>query len=173
MALLLRPVRPADEDQVRAAHQEMKQSDNFEFALGLDEASSFDDFILKHAGFARGLDLPDGFVPATFLVAADDGAIVGRLSIRHVLNEFLNREGGHIGYGVLPEHRRKGYATEILDQGLVISASLGIVDALLVCNEDNVGSATVIERRGGTLLNTITGSDGERIRRYEIGLEQR
>ena len=42
--------------------------------------------------------MPDGLVPATFLVADVDGVLVGRTSIRHELDEFLAREGGHIGY---------------------------------------------------------------------------
>ena len=63
----------------------------------------------------------DGHVPSTFLVADVGGVIVGRTSIRHELNEFLAREGGHIGYGVLAEHRRRGYATEILRHSLVVA----------------------------------------------------
>jgi predicted acetyltransferase len=65
--------------------------------------------------------MPADRVPATFLVADVDGAIVGRVSIRHELNDHLTHFGGHIGYGVRPAHRRRGYATEILRQSLVIA----------------------------------------------------
>jgi hypothetical protein len=53
-------------------------------------------------------------VPSTFLFAFVGTRIVGRVSIRHSLNQFLEREGGHIGYVVVPEFRRQGYATTIL-----------------------------------------------------------
>jgi predicted acetyltransferase len=56
----------------------------------------------------RSLDLAEDRVPGTFLVAAVGGTIVGRISIRHELNDFLAHEGGHIGYGVLPRYRRRG-----------------------------------------------------------------
>ena len=59
----------------------------------------------------RGANLPPNHVPSTFLFAFVARRIVGRVSIRHSLNEFLARVGGHIGYVVVPEFRRLGYAT--------------------------------------------------------------
>ena len=50
----------------------------------------------------RGSNLPPDRVPATFLVAEVNGMLVGRVSIRHELNDFLADFGGHIGYGVGP-----------------------------------------------------------------------
>ena len=86
-----------------------------------------------------GIDQPDGSVPGTFLVADIEGAIVGRASIRHELNEFLAREGVHIGYCVLAEHRRRGYATEILRQSLVVARAVGVQRVLTCCDDDTVG----------------------------------
>jgi predicted acetyltransferase len=96
---------------------------------------------------------------------------VGRVSIRHELNDFLAHEGGHIGYCVLAEHRRRGYATEILRQGLVIASSVGIDRVLLTCDEHNIGSATVIQRAGGVYESTVTDTeDGVPKHRYWIDL---
>jgi predicted acetyltransferase len=94
-------------------------------------------------------------VPSTFLVAEVNGEIVGRTSIRHQLNEFLLREGGHIGYSVLPAHRRRGYATEILRQSLIIARSIGIDRVLVTCDNDNAGSIKAIEANGGKLDSVI------------------
>ncbi len=107
-------------------------------------------------------------MPATFLVADVGGQIVGRTSIRHELNEFLAREGGHIGYGVVAQHRRRGYATEILHHSLIVARAVGIDRVLVTCDEGNVGSATVIERCGGVFESLVETDGGPAKRRYWI-----
>ena len=70
---------------------------------------------------------------------------------------------------MIPAHRRRGYATEILRQSLIVIRSHGVDAVRLSCDIDNVGSATVIERCGGVLIDTIASSlDGKPIKRYVI-----
>jgi len=109
---------------------------------------------------ARGEHLPPGHVPSMFLFAFDGQQIVGRTSIRHALNDFLLRLGGHIGYVVVPEFRRRGYATAILRQSIEIAnRDLGIDRILVTCDDDNMGSIRTIEKNGGELENVVTGLD--------------
>lgn len=116
----------------------------------------------------HGVNLPPNHVPTTFLLAYVGMRIVGRVSIRHTLNDFLERQGGHIGYVVVPEFRRRGHATEILRQSLLIAhEKLGLCRALVTCDDDNIGSIRTIERNGGILENIISGPDiAKPIRRY-------
>jgi predicted acetyltransferase len=146
-SLRLRPPRPGDESVVREAHAEMLGED-FLFALGLEADTSFDEWIARLDAHRCGRDLGD-WVPGTFLLADADGSVVGRVSVRHELNEWLASEGGHIGYGVRREHRRRGYATEILRQSLVVARAVGVDRVLVTCDDHNVGSAAVIEANGG------------------------
>ena len=108
----------------------------------------------------QGINLPSAqHVPETFLFAFAGSRIVGRTSIRHSLNEFLERVGGHIGYVVVPEFRRQGYATAILRLSLQIArGKCGGADRVLVtCDDDNVGSIRTIEKNGGVLENVVSG----------------
>ncbi|WP_425295159.1 GNAT family N-acetyltransferase [Nocardia cyriacigeorgica] len=50
---------------------------------------------------------------------------------------------------VAPQHRRRGYGTEILRQTLSLACDLGIHPALLTCRADNAGSRGVIHACGG------------------------
>jgi len=171
VALELRDLRPDDEAAFAAAHAELAAED-FPFGLGYQPGMRWSDYLAGLGAQRSGRDLrTTRMVPHTFLVAEVDGELVGRTSIRHSLNEFLAHEGGHIGYGVLRGHRRRGYATEILRQSLDHARQLGVDRALVTCDDDNVGSATVIERCGGVLENVISETEsGHPKRRYWIDL---
>ena len=166
--LNLRPLRRGDEREVREAHREM-ESEDFAFAPGLTAMTDWDAYRASLQQHRAGIGLPPGWVPSTFLVAEAGGRIVGRTSIRHRLTEQLAQVGGHIGFCVLPTDRRRGYATEILRQSLVITHKVGLSDVLVTCDEANVGSRKVIESCGGTLESVVSGAPGSRIRRYRFG----
>jgi predicted acetyltransferase len=167
--LRLRPLREADEAEAVAAHEAM--AGELVFLLGYDRAQVWDAYVANLERHRDGVDLPPRWVPSTYLVAEVGGQIVGRVSIRHeISNPFLATEGGHIGYGVLAEHRRRGYASEMLRQALGIVRDLGVERALVCCDDDNVGSAAVIERAGGEYESTVTGEGGQPVRRHWFAL---
>lgn len=113
----------------------------------------------RFAAFRRSRSLEDsprpaGHVPCTFRWIVDDtdpGTYLGSLSIRHRLTPFLLEVGGHIGYSVRPSARRRGVATAALREALPLASALGIDPVLITCDDDNIGSARVIEANGGVL----------------------
>jgi predicted acetyltransferase len=165
--LRLRPVGPDDEAAVLDAHRALL-ADNFTFALNYHDGDAWPDYVKRLSEIRQGRSLSVGMVPSTLLLAVVDKAIVGRASIRHELNDELLRVAGHIGYSVLPEYRRRGYATEILRQSLVIIRSLGVEEVLVTCDDGNVGSAKTIEACGGVLENLVDNPPGPAKRRYWI-----
>lgn len=100
---------------------------------------------------------PDGFVPDTELWLVDGKAWLGRVAVRHRLTPNLLEMGGHIGYDVRPSARRRGHATAMLREALVVARALGIGPALVTCDVGNVGSRAVIERNGGVLEDERAG----------------
>jgi predicted acetyltransferase len=167
--LILRRPRLDDEHEVLRAHLASHDVPNFlhYYRRGM----SFRRYLEVLAERELGVDLSVDHVPSTFLFAFVGARIVGRTSIRHHLNSRLERIGGHIGYAVVPEFRRRGYATEILRQSLEIANDqLGIRRVLVTCDDDNVGSIRVIEKNGGVLHDVIAGPDlSKPKRRYWIG----
>ena len=88
---------------------------------------------------------------STYWLVNSENEILGVSNLRHELNENLRRIGGHIGYGITPSDRRKGYATLILELSLVEARKKGIGDVLVTCHKDNIGSAKSITNNGGIL----------------------
>ena len=158
-----------DEASLRAAHRELLSEGHDGFLLNdfSEDEPDFKGFILRVTDYALGENLAEGHVPATFLVAVIDEEIVGRVSIRHELNDFLLNFGGHIGYMVRPAFRRRGYATQMLRNALKLANGFGLDRVLVTCDDDNVGSSKVIESQGGVLEN-IVSHEGVRLRRYWI-----
>lgn len=157
-----------DESAAVAAHEAMI-ADDFHFLLGWDSTMSWAEFLRASEDQRRGFNLSEDQVPAVQLAAVINGELVGRVLIRFALNEFLVVRGGHIGYGVVPAHRRKGYASEILRQALVVIRAEGVDRVLVTCDENNVGSHSVIEHVGGVLESIAPAEEGgPGLRRYWI-----
>ncbi len=113
----------------------------------------------------------DGRVPDStfFCLDTDRNIFVGAINIRHYLNEELLYTGGHIGDGIRPSERRKGYATAMIGLGLEECRKLGITKVLMTCDKDNIGSARSIMNNGGVLENEVM-EDGVLEQRYWITL---
>jgi len=165
---VLRPLTESDEAQALLAHLELA-ADDFTFLLGWSPERTWSQYLRLLQQYRHGLELEPGHVPATFLVAQVGGDLVGRVSIRQELNDFLAEFGGHIGYAVRPQCRRRGHATEILRQSLVVARGEGVERVLVTCDDGNSASQHVIERCGGALQDVRLSDSGKRTRRYWIG----
>jgi predicted acetyltransferase len=85
-----------------------------------------------------------------------------------IFNSF-NYYSSHIGYGIRPSERKKGYAALMLSMALPIAKELGISKALITCDRDNLGSAKTIIKNGGVLENEV--QEEERVtQRYWVEL---
>ncbi|MFC5773030.1 GNAT family N-acetyltransferase [Ectobacillus antri] len=117
--------------------------------------------------------LPPGWVPASTYWLVDGEKVVGAVNIRHALTEQLLNCGGHIGYGVRPSERRKGYATHILALALEKTKELGIDRVLVCCDEDNIASERTILKNGGVFESMFIEDDGNAVKRFWIQNENR
>ncbi|UVI32744.1 GNAT family N-acetyltransferase [Paenibacillus spongiae] len=131
------------------------------------DPSDFEGMILALAENEKGDNLPEGWVrDSTYWLISEDKDVIGAVNIRHQLNEKLLYSGGHIGYGIRPSERRRGYATELLRLSLAKAKELGIHKALVVCDAANVASERTIRNNGGIPDTDYIEEDGNVIKRF-------
>lgn len=114
---------------------------------------------------------PPGTVPQTMYFAVrDDGKLIGAVTIRHRLNELHNNDssGGHVGFGVRPTERKKGYAKLILRLALEKLTEKGIFDVMINCASDNIASEKTILACGAVLHEEVINDEGEKAKIFRI-----
>ena len=95
------------------------------------------------------------------LIRENDNKIVGTINVRWNLNEATLRFGGHIGYGIRPTERRKGYNKINLYLGMLEAKKVGLEKVMLDCDVNNLGSDKTLKALGGKLERTeVDPSDG-------------
>ncbi|EEK77973.1 GNAT family acetyltransferase [Bacillus cereus] len=135
------------------------------------DPSNFPAMIQELLDAHNGINIPETWVPdSTYWLVTDENKIVGAVNIRHSLTEHLFNAGGHIGYGIRPSERRKGYATKLLELSLEITKELNITKALVVCDEVNTASEKTILHNGGLRDKDFTEENGNVVRRFWIEL---
>lgn len=150
----------------------------------MDEWSSIDEKIVPYAIvkvdyhyfdiYLKNLDIlkeDKNRVPSSvyFCLNEETNKFVGAVDIRHYLNDSLRVTGGHIGDGIRPSQRGKGYGTAIIALALEKCKEMNMDNVLMTCDKDNIGSAKTIIKNGGILENEIN-YNGKIIQRYWIKL---
>lgn len=136
------------------------------------DPSNFPAMVQELLDAAKGKNIPDSWVPdSTYWLITNDNKIVGAVNIRHRLTEHLFNAGGHIGYGIRPSARQKGYATKLLALSLEKIKELGVTKVLVVCDEGNTASEKTILHNGGLRDNDFIEEDGNVVKRYWIELQ--
>lgn len=139
-------------------------------SMDLSGFDTYDEFLSALDLRAKG-EFP--WVPSSHYFLIDpQNQIVGMVDIRHELNEFLRTIGGHIGYGIRPSERNKGYATLLLQEALKKCRELQIEQILITCDEDNIGSAKVIMNNGGLEEDIFITEEGLMKRRFWITVKE-
>lgn len=116
----------------------------------MDVLQKFDDYRYER-------NLKPNRVGADFywLVEEDSSRFIGEITIRHRLNEQLERIGGHIGYGVRITEQGKGMGTLMLKLALEKAREMGLARVLITCDDNNIASARVMEKNGCILMDKV------------------
>jgi len=112
-----------------------------------------------------------GRVPSTTLWLIDrndfgEEFFVGRINIRHYLNEALRNSFGHLSYLIRPTARGLGYGSTILDLALkeshkfITDLAKNRMRVMVTCKIDNLFSRKVIEKNGGVFEKIVSVNNG-------------
>lgn len=172
---LVRPTKEYQEQAYEYVYEFVKYNSQIHGIGSLDKYMGNYDEWLSKVEFNRNM-IPGavpGRVPSEifFLVRESDNKLLGTIDIRLMLNEYLLNYGGHIGYGVRPTERRKGYNSYQLYLALKFCLEKGIEKVLITCNKENIGSAKSIMKAGGVLENEVIEPSGQEMQRYWIEVE--
>jgi predicted acetyltransferase len=169
-------VTPTKTYELAALEYRQEHFDNGEMHLHgsslFDTTKSYDSWLEYLKANASPETVPEGWVVSStfFAVRENDGRIVGMIDIRHELNDFMRNYGGHIGYGVRPSERKKGYATQMLQLALEYCRQLGLDKVMVSCNKDNTASRQTIVKCGGVLDREFQHTDGKIVQVFWITL---
>ena len=109
-------------------------------------------WLVKKAQEAELDGIVDGWkVPSTTYWLYADGVPVGFGKLRHCLTDALRKAGGHIGYGIAPQYRSKGYGKELLRLLIGEAYNRGIDKVLVTIRLDNKPSQAVALANGGVI----------------------
>lgn len=150
--LILKEANFSDAEKEYAFVREIPENENG--FTNSDYAVSWNDFISvslpRMIAWSEGRDLPDRFVPETFLFLWKDDEIVGQFRIRHHLCPSLAEGAGHIGYFISKRLRNRGLGKKGLLLTLEKTKSIIPEDEIhLRVNKDNPASLRVMLACGG------------------------
>lgn len=171
---LVFPSSAYKEKAIQFIHEFYEYHSEINGSGGLDrylENSTYDEWLGKVLADIDIANVPQSRVPALtyFYVREEDDEIVGMINLRLAVNEFIKKEGGHIGYCIRPNERRKHYATDMLSEALKVYDTLSIKEVIVTCDKSNTASANVIKNCSGELVEQFYSDTFEtEIQKYII-----
>ena len=107
------------------------------------------------------------------LIRENDNKIIGSINVRWNISLKKLEFGGHIGYGIRPTERNKGYNKINLYLGLVEANNLNLDRIKVSCYHDNIASDKTIKSLGGVLEKSeIDPYDGMLTNCYWINVKE-
>lgn len=134
------------------------------------DSTNFPKMLETLDGFTRGIGVDENHVEHSTYWLVENNRVIGAVNIRHRLNDYLLKFDGHIGGGIRPSDRAKGYATIMLSLSLAITRDMGMTKILITCNKDNIASQKTIIKNGGVFESEEIEDNGNIVRRFWIEL---
>lgn len=131
-------------------------------SCGIAFYNNFDEWLELVLSIEKNKLSRDNVHASTFFsIRRTDSKIIGSIQLRHFLTPELEKHGGHIGYGIRPTERRKGYGKQQLLLVIDEARKMQIPKVMISCDKDNIASSKTAISVGGLLTDENTYKNKE------------
>ncbi|MBQ7646123.1 MAG: GNAT family N-acetyltransferase [Clostridia bacterium] len=126
------------------------------YGLSYDE---YKEWLRKEDDVSRGINLPEGWIPATTYFLYIDGVPVGYGRVRHSSSEYLETVigAGNLGYGISKRYRGKGYGSILFRELLKKCREIGYSEIKLFPMKSNDATIKIMLKNGGEITGDFKG----------------
>lgn len=168
-SLIIRELGPQDERSFLNSLLEWSHEDRSWMTFDWKPGMSHEEHLKILYNHKNNINLPSHFVASTMLYGFLEDQIIGRVHLRHELNENLRLRGGHMGYAVSQKFRKHGFGLALAKAGYqYLSLQLQVDKVLITCATTNTGSVQIIESLGAKLENVLKDENGIDTCRYWV-----
>ncbi len=130
----------------------------------------YNDMLKRVSDVEKGINLGEFASSSTYwLYDEENDKIIGASNLRHYLTKRGAELWGHIGYGIRPSERRKGYAIELLKLTLEKAKEHNLDKVYLGAYTGNVGSWKTMEKLNAKFKEIVIEEEtGLPIKKYSI-----
>jgi predicted acetyltransferase len=89
------------------------------------------------------------------MVHLDTQETIGNIRLSAGSTPHIERYAGHIGYGVLPQHRGHRYAARALRLLLPLARQLNVNPLWITCDPENIASRRTLELAGAEFIEIV------------------
>lgn len=133
-----------------------------------EDEEDYKDIVKRVKDVEDGINLGEYAASSSYLLYdKKEDCIIGASNLRHKIIGKSGNLWGHIGFGIRPSKRNKGYATKLLELTLEEAKKRGIKHVYASAYIDNVGSCKTLEKCGFEYEETLVDEEcSKEVKKY-------
>jgi len=114
----------------------------------------YKEWLQKEDNISKGINMPEGWIPATTYFLYINDVPVGYGRVRHTSSEYLENVigAGNLGYGISKKYRGKGYGNVLFTELLRKCRDFGYTEIKLFPLKSNEATVKIMLRNGGKII---------------------
>lgn len=144
---------------------ELGEEERYPFVMDFPHLP-FNALVERLNNLARGIDVPQGAVANHTFWLVNQNMLIGVANLRPFLTPSIANIGGHIGLGIRPSMRGKGWSKQLLLATLAKAAEYDLDTVTIHTHSDNKQANAMILSCGCEFDSAVTDDAGNEVLRY-------